>query len=193
MTIWLALACSTDPVDERPLTPSPVSPAAASARAPDLPMGQMPTAAMSKAEILGGEHITITGEVQDGCDGATRVDVIQDTREEPIPVTLSVLQLSEGGGPFEVTAPAGQSVMVTAICDRDRDGRISPTDGLSNLFSVSPTGGDVDGVLLEWLDADRGADLAMGPAPLVLDREPVVPGPDGAIPEPAPPQPPDSP
>ncbi|MCP4806895.1 MAG: hypothetical protein GY913_21115 [Proteobacteria bacterium] len=148
-TLFLAMACGAGGDPEVVLPTSSVESAAAESLAPDLPLGQMPSAELSRAEIEAGEHITVSGTVGEGCEGAARIDVIDG--ETRVPKTLTVLQLADDQVEFEVLVPTGTAVQVTAICDVERDGRISPTDGLSNLFDVDPADGDATGVDLVWL------------------------------------------
>ena len=160
LALLLPLGCDS------PAPPSidhnPVPPAAAEQVVPDVAVGQMPPAMLSRAEIVADEHIFIAGTVTEGCDGAIRIDVIEGESETPGPPSaITVHQLPDGEYDFNIAAPAGRSLQVTAICDADRDGRISPTDDLTNLLRLDAGSEDHTDLELAWLDQDAAA-LAAG-------------------------------
>ena len=87
----------------------------------------------NQTSIRGGAHFTLSGSVEGDCDGRLRIDVLSATPAAPDAGQLgplSALDLEEAGA-FEVVAPEGDTVELSAICDLNGDDRIGSGDAIS--------------------------------------------------------------
>jgi hypothetical protein len=118
-----------------------------------LDMEQM-SAQMKQDEIQTNEHITISGKIQGECAGEVRVDVIDTSNlggpteggELSGPITTMVL---EGTDEFAILVPTGRSVNLTALCDGDKNGKITAEeDKLSQGARLGVVDEDTSDVLL---------------------------------------------
>lgn len=161
---------------EDPASPLPT----ASSGPGDVPPGVLPIPTRTRADIAEGDHVVLRGTVDSACDGAVRVDLVPAEPGNPI----AVLQLPDGATSWEVLAPKDADVVLTAICDIDRDGRLSPDDWLAELLPVGRAEADQEGLELHWMpNMDPGA-MALG-KPDVVPEQPRVPI-DQPPPEPPP-------
>lgn len=144
----------------------------------ELPPGVLPQPTMTRAEIAAGDHFIVRGAFDSQCDGAVRVDLLTGSLGFPI----AVLQLTDGESEFEVLAPTGNDeMMITAICDIDRDGRLSPNDWLSDLVPLGSATEDRSDLLLHWMPNMDPGSMALGapeprsevPSPTLEPPEPV--------------------
>lgn len=147
--------------------------------ATEIAPGVLPTPRLTRTEIAEGPHVTLRGTVDSACAGAVRVDLVPAEPGHPI----AVWQLPDGEMDFEVLAPEGEDVVITAICDIDRDGRLSPDDWLAELLPIGPANADRDELMLHWMPNMDAGSLAMG-KPDVLPEQPKTP--QGPVSDPPP-------
>lgn len=128
-----------------------------------LDMTQM-VAQQTQTEILEAEHVTISGVVQGDCSGNIRVDVIDTSNlggpteggELGGPITTLELDVS---GDFQIAIPKGRSVNLTALCDGDKDEKITAeSDKLSLGARLGVVDADTEGVtlVLEAIQPPKG-------------------------------------
>ena len=87
-------------------------------------------AQQSQAQIDTLEHVTISGKIDGECAGVLRLDAIgtedlggpQDGGEMKGPITTKVL---ETVGEFTFMVPKGSSVNIAALCDGDKNNKIT--------------------------------------------------------------------
>ena len=104
-------------------------------------------------EIKAEEFFTVTGEVLGDCEGTVRIDVIDGSLagappspDGQVPGPLTTLNM-DGVGSFSVAVPKGKPINLSALCDNDKDGKITNSvDALSlgaQLGELSADQGDV--------------------------------------------------
>lgn len=107
-----------------------------------------------QAEIGTIEHITISGVIEGECKGLLRLDVIstedlggpKDGGDMKGPITTKVL---ENTGEFSILVPKSSSVNLSAICDTDRNNKITAdVDKLSLGARLGIVDADVSDVTL---------------------------------------------
>ena len=84
----------------------------------------------TQEQIKSLEHVTIAGNIEGSCDGVLRLDVIdtedlggpKDVGEMKGPITSLVM---DGSGAFSIVIPKGMSVNLSALCDTDRNQKIT--------------------------------------------------------------------
>jgi hypothetical protein len=108
----------------------------------------------SQEEIQAGEALLVSGEVKGECDGAIRVDAIDTTvlgapqEGEGVPGPISAVDLEEVG-PFKLYVPKGATIQLAALCDADRDSKITESiDMLSMGSRIGEVLKEVSGVEL---------------------------------------------
>lgn len=166
MHLVVLLACGSETPVSRPTAPSqppPVDAVAATPVAPpspvqDVPPGVLPSPQMTHAEIAAVDHVRISGSMDSACEGAVRIDLVPTKPGSPI----AVLQLRDGEMEFELLAPTGQDVNLTAICDIDRDGRLSPNDWLAQLLPLGEPTEDLVDIQLAWMPDMKPGHMALG-------------------------------
>ena len=107
-------------------------------------------------EIKAADHFTISGEVSGTCEGTIRIDIIDGSLagappspDGQIPGPLTTLDM-EAVGAFSVVVPKGKPINLSALCDNDKDGKITNSvDALSLGAQLGEISGDQDGVSLE--------------------------------------------
>ena len=128
-----------------------------------LDMGQM-AAQQSQDAIRETEFVTISGVVEGDCSGNVRVDVIDTsnlggpTEGGELGGPITTLDL-DAPGDFQVVIPKGRSVNLTALCDGDKDGKITAeSDKLSLGARLGVVDSDTDGVslVLEAIQPPKG-------------------------------------
>lgn len=111
-------------------------------------------AQQSQAQIDTLEHVTISGKIDGECDGVLRLDAIgtedlggpQDGGEMKGPITTKVL---ETVGEFTLMVPKGASVNIAALCDGDKNNKITAdVDQLSLGARLGVVDEDTSGVTL---------------------------------------------
>ena len=111
-------------------------------------------AQQSQAQIDTIEHVTISGKIDGECAGVLRLDAIgtedlggpQDGGEMKGPITTKVL---ETVGEFTLMVPKGASVNVAALCDGDKNNKITAdVDQLSLGARLGVVDEDVSDVTL---------------------------------------------
>ena len=111
-------------------------------------------AQQSQAQIDTIEHVTISGKIDGECTGVLRLDAIgtedlggpQDGGEMKGPITTKVL---ETVGEFTLMVPKGASVNVAALCDGDKNNKITAdVDQLSLGARLGVVDEDVSDVTL---------------------------------------------
>ena len=119
-----------------------------------LDMKQM-SAQQKQEEITAKAHFTLAGEVKGECEGDLRVDVIgtenlggpKEGGELKGPITTIGLTAP---GLFTVKVPKGTSVNLTALCDGDRNQKITAeADQLSLGARLGEITEDVSGIVLK--------------------------------------------
>ena len=119
-----------------------------------LDMKQM-SAQQKQEEITAKAHFTLAGEVKGECDGDLRVDVIgtenlggpKEGGELKGPITTIGLAKP---GLFTLKVPKGSSVNLTALCDGDRNQKITAeADKLSLGARLGEITEDVSGIVLK--------------------------------------------
>ena len=94
----------------------------------------------SQADIRAGDAISISGEIKGECSGLLRVDAIDTAilgapkEGEGVPGPITSLQM-DAIGAFEIFVPKGTSIQITALCDNNRDDKITESDDLLSLGS----------------------------------------------------------
>ena len=94
----------------------------------------------SQENIKVGEAVSISGVVKGECSGLIRVDAIDTSvlgapkEGEGVPGPVTSLEL-EALGAFEIFVPKGTSIQLTALCDNNRDNKITETDDLLSMGS----------------------------------------------------------
>ena len=107
-------------------------------------------------EVKAADHFTISGEVSGACEGTIRIDIIDGSLagappspDGQIPGPLTTLDM-EAVGAFSVAVPKGKPINLSALCDNDKDGKITNSvDALSLGAQLGEISGDQDGVSLE--------------------------------------------
>ncbi|MFT5684897.1 MAG: hypothetical protein ACI8RZ_005842 [Myxococcota bacterium] len=107
-------------------------------------------------EVKAADHFTVSGEVSGACEGTIRIDVIDGSLagappspDGQIPGPLTTLAM-DAIGAFSVVVPKGKPVNLSALCDNDKDGKITNSvDALSLGAQLGEISGDQDGVSLE--------------------------------------------
>ena len=121
----------------------------------------------SQSEIQAGEYVTVSGSVVGECSGQLRVDVINTQIQGPgedgkEPGPLASISLSEVGA-YSIAAPKGQSIKLSAICDVNRDEKV--TEGI-DLLSLEARPGvlesDLGGVELKLIEIKPGGGPGTG-------------------------------
>lgn len=90
--------------------------------------------------IKSGDAISISGTIKGECSGLVRVDAIDTSvlgapkEGEGVPGPITSLSM-EGSGAFEIFVPKGSSIQLTALCDNNRDNKITESDDLLSLGS----------------------------------------------------------
>ena len=111
-------------------------------------------AQQSQAQIETLDHVTISGSIDGDCEGVLRLDAIgtedlggpQDGGEMKGPITTKIL---ETVGEFTFMVPKGSSVNVAALCDGDRNNKITAdADQLSLGARLGVVDDDVSDVTL---------------------------------------------
>ena len=111
-------------------------------------------AQQSQSQIETLEHVTISGKIDGECTGVLRLDAIgtedlggpQDGGEMKGPITTKVL---EAVGEFTFMIPKGSSVNVAALCDGDKNNKITAdVDQLSLGARLGVVDEDVSDVTL---------------------------------------------
>ena len=119
-----------------------------------LDMKQM-SAQQKQEDITAKAHFTLAGEVKGECDGDLRIDVIgtdnlggpKEGGELKGPITTIGLATP---GLFTVKVPQGASVNLTALCDGDRNQKITAeADQLSLGARLGEITEDVSGIVLK--------------------------------------------
>ena len=128
-----------------------------------LDMNQM-TAQLTQTAIQETEFVTVSGRVDGDCSGNVRVDVIDTsnlggpTEGGELGGPITTLEL-DAPGDFQVAIPKGRSVNLTALCDGDKDGKITAeSDKLSLGARLGVVDSDTDGVelVLEAIQPPKG-------------------------------------
>lgn len=111
-------------------------------------------AQQSQAQIETLDHVTISGKIDGECAGVLRLDAIgtedlggpQDGGEMKGPITTKIL---ETVGQFTFMVPKGASVNIAALCDGDKNNKITAdTDQLSLGARLGVVDEDVSDVTL---------------------------------------------
>lgn len=111
-------------------------------------------AQQSQAQIETLDHVTISGKIDGECAGILRLDAIgtedlggpQDGGEMKGPITTKIL---ETVGEFTFMVPTGSSVNVAALCDGDKNNKITAdVDQLSLGARLGVVDEDKSGVTL---------------------------------------------
>ena len=111
-------------------------------------------AQQSQAQIETLDHVTISGSIDGECTGILRLDAIgtedlggpQDGGEMKGPITTKIL---ETVGEFTLMIPKGASVNVAALCDGDKNNKITAdVDQLSLGARLGIVDEDTSGVTL---------------------------------------------
>ena len=84
----------------------------------------------TQEEITSGDYVTISGNIQGNCDGDLRLDAIgtedlgapKDGGELKGPITSKMLSQS---GAFSIVVPRNSSVNLSALCDADKNKKIT--------------------------------------------------------------------
>ena len=90
--------------------------------------------------IKSGDAISISGTIKGECSGLVRIDAIDTSvlgapkEGEGVPGPITSLAM-EGVGGFEIFVPKGSSVQLTALCDNNRDNKITESDDMLSLGS----------------------------------------------------------
>jgi hypothetical protein len=90
--------------------------------------------------IKSGDAISISGTIKGECSGLLRIDAIDTSvlgapkEGEGVPGPITSLAM-EGAGAFEIFVPKGSSIQLTALCDNNRDNKITESDDLLSLGS----------------------------------------------------------
>ncbi|HCH63019.1 MAG TPA: hypothetical protein DFR83_09455, partial [Deltaproteobacteria bacterium] len=79
-----------------------------------------------QAAIKNGAHYTVKGTISGDCEGTLRIDVLEDLKEPPAPGSappgpLAATTLSKPGA-YSVAVPKGKTIMLSAVCDSNKDG-----------------------------------------------------------------------
>ena len=128
-----------------------------------LDMEQM-GAQLTQTAIQEAEFVTVSGRVDGDCSGNVRVDVIDTsnlggpTEGGELGGPITTLEL-DAPGDFQVAIPKGRSVNLTALCDGDKDGKITAeSDKLSLGARLGVVDADTDGVelVLEAIQPPKG-------------------------------------
>ena len=128
-----------------------------------LDMEQM-NAQQTQSAIREADFVTISGRVDGECSGNVRVDVIDTsnlggpTEGGELGGPITTLDL-DAPGDFQVAIPKGRSVNLTALCDGDKDGKITAeSDKLSLGARLGVIDTDTDGVelVLESIQPPKG-------------------------------------
>lgn len=135
-----------------------------------LDMSQM-AAQQTQDAIREAEFVTISGVVEGDCSGNVRVDVIDTsnlggpTEGGELGGPITTLDL-DAPGDFQVVIPKGRSVNLTALCDGDKDEKITAeSDKLSLGARLGVVDADTDGVklVLEAIQPPKGGPPANPP------------------------------
>ena len=110
----------------------------------------------TQEEVAAGDHFTVSGTVSGDCEGSIRIDVIDGSLagappspDGKVPGPLTTLTM-EATGEFSAAVPKGKPINLSALCDNDKDGKISNgTDSLSLGAQLGEISADQDGVSLE--------------------------------------------
>jgi len=139
-------------------------------------MEQM-AARQSQDEIRSaGNYVTVSGNVTGECSGNIRIDVIESGQGAPPEPgaaggdesggpegPLTTLDLSAVGA-FSVLVPSGSTVNFSALCDNNKDNKITAGDDLLSLgASLGSLTEDQTGVTLEFAEVGPGSGSAGGP------------------------------
>ena len=106
-----------------------------------------------QAAVQSGAHYTVKGSISGSCDGALRIDVLEDLKAPPAPGSappgpLTALTLKRTGD-YSVAVPKGKTVMLSAVCDANEDGVVSSTEPVSAPGAAEGISGNKSGVDLE--------------------------------------------
>ena len=119
-----------------------------------VPLIPVPNDRFLQAQIETLDHETISGTIDGECDGILRLDAIgtedlggpQDGGEMKGPITTKIL---ETVGEFTLMVPKGASVNVAALCDGDKNNKITAdVDQLSLGARLGVVDEDTSGVTL---------------------------------------------
>jgi hypothetical protein len=85
---------------------------------------------MSQKEILDGDHVKIKGSITGECGGSLRLDVLSLTDSPADAQTKGPLTGKdlEEVGEFVIAVPKDSSISLTALCDDNRDQKITEKD-----------------------------------------------------------------
>jgi hypothetical protein len=117
---------------------------------------QQLSAEKSQEVVQASEHVPVSGFVKGDCAGQIRVDAIDtDQLGGPkeggeISGPITTLNL-DAPGEFTILVPKGSSIQLTALCDGNRDGKITESD---DKLSMGSRIGKVD-------EATGGVELAL--------------------------------
>ena len=105
----------------------------------------------SQEDVLKGEHVMIRGTIAGSCEGKLRLDVLSLTDSPADAQTKGPLTGKdlEEAGEFTIAVPKGSSVSLTALCDDNKDGKITEKDDkLSSGARIGSISEDKDNVEL---------------------------------------------
>lgn len=101
--------------------------------------------------VLDPGVLRIDGQLSETCPGRVRVDVLTDTTAT---LPLTTLALWPGASRFQILAPAGDPLWITAVCDANLDGLLdTDNDRVTEILSLGRVpAGEVRSVRLSWTD-----------------------------------------
>lgn len=114
-----------------------------------VPLASLQPASAQQELILEAGVLRIDGALSQPCPGRVRVDVLtQAQAEQP----LTTLALWPGARRFQILAPAGQALWLTAVCDANSDGLLDTEhDQVTEILSLGQVAeGEVREVRLVW-------------------------------------------
>lgn len=122
----------------------------------------------SQKEILEGDHVQIRGVISGECGGSLRLDVLSLTDSPADAQTKGPLTGKdlEAVGEFVIAVPKDASISLTALCDDNRDQKITEKDDkLSPGARIGKVDADKENVelVLESIQPPSGGPDAGGP------------------------------
>lgn len=107
----------------------------------------------TQSTIKAGAHYTVKGSIEGSCDGALRIDVLEDLASPPAPGSapagpLAAVELSSVGA-FSVAVPKGKKVSLSAVCDSNNDGVVGSTEPISEPDGAAAISGAKSGISLK--------------------------------------------